>query len=354
LHEAYAVQEQEAGMQGEYSGARIITPAVIIRITLARAPKGMAPQTIFKTRKSIVGASASPVQTAPLSGRAIVGIRQNNPVTGQSVSSGMVYAPNRGGNVVQAVTWGQPGTEPTKTASHWLRRQIVQSPNLRRRIRKVQVLVDGKPCKHCVQQLAKTVKPVLPPTANLGVRFSPTIQQAQPGGFTSVATGRKKIRYANPMQHTGVAPQGKTKVRKTYRPQSVAPQQRSRPVATATNPYGRPVQQVRKPSMAQTPYRTTSAANMRQAPANPYGPSRQQIRRAPATAMGPKPGTQGMSRPPQGAFNQAAAANRPLTAPRPAPAMPRSMATKAAASMPRKMSTPPKSVLGKVLNEMGL
>lgn len=199
MHEAYEIQETEAAQEMEQetvSSQRIVTPAVIIRITLSPS-KGEA---IFSSPRAIVGATTTKVRRAPLTGQAYVPIRLSNPSNNQVVGQGAVYVPKKGSNVVQMATWARSGSNPVQQAGKWLTTQVQQSPTLRRRLRRVQVLVDGKPCQHCLQKLTANVRTIAPPQSKLQVRYMPT----------AVSQGRKRVpsvqsRAQRPLAQNGVA-----------------------------------------------------------------------------------------------------------------------------------------------------
>ncbi|MEK7257782.1 MAG: hypothetical protein AAB316_23695, partial [Bacteroidota bacterium] len=204
LQEMYELQEQEA-QEFEASfptASRIVTPAVIIRITLAPG-RGRA---IFGSPRAIAGAVlprqtvASPqimttgpqatrlattnvvapvVRRTPVTGRAIIPIRVPDAATGQ-IGKGVVFVPRKGSNVVQIGAWTKPGSNPLRTAGNWLVKQAKKTPALTQRMRRIQVLVDGKPCQTCVKNLHKKVAPVVPPGANLKVRFATSAAGVSP------------------------------------------------------------------------------------------------------------------------------------------------------------------------------
>lgn len=297
LHEAYEMQEQEAALSGEVNGARIVTPAVIIRITLAPARRG-APSAVFGSPRAVVGATSARVQAAPLSGNAYVPLRLRDAQNGRFTGGGAVYVPQRGGNVVQAATWTPPGGNNLRQTGTWLRQQIVQAPALRRRIRRVQVLVDGKPCQHCVKQLASTVKPVVPPGTKLGVRFAPTL------------------------------------------PATAAPQRTVSQAAGTRNGYGTVPQ--RRP-MATTPrpgYATTASQPLQAAP--PRRPVSQPVSQQRLVAPRPRPMTPA----------PVSTAPRRAAAPPLPPRNPQTGKFVSAAAKPA--AGAPKSVLGQALREVGL
>lgn len=252
LHEAYEIQEQEADLRGEVNGTRIVTPAVIIRITLA--PVRGRRTAVFGSPRAIVGATSARVQTAPLSGAAYVPIRTQDTATGQTAAKGVVYVPQRGGNVVQAATWAPRGVSTVQQAGRWLRRQIVQTPTLRKRIRKVQVLVDGKPCQHCVKQLTASVRPVTPPNTPVGVRFTPALSAASAPARRVAApirtVAQRPLRRPYQIAAPGPLTTPRRSVANVGRPAApVAARPRTTPLQAATRPTARPA--------APTPLRAT-------------------------------------------------------------------------------------------------
>jgi hypothetical protein len=155
-----------------------VTPAVIIRITLAPIGRGRA---IFGSPRAVAGAVRPIVKQTPTTGSSYVPVQTADQATGQT-GGGAVFVPRNGSNVVNAATWAPAGGNPIRQAGNWIVRQARKTPAVGRRIKKVQVLVDGKPCPSCVKQLAKTVSTVAPNGAKLKVRFT------NPGRGTAATT----------------------------------------------------------------------------------------------------------------------------------------------------------------------
>ena len=178
LHEAHELQremetpESEGEMTAQrrrHHRTRIVTPSVVIRITLA--PMGSGGK-IFGSPRGVVGATKRTVNAAPLSGKPYVPIATKSATTGQTVGGGAVYVPKSGGNAVQLSTWAGRGDKALQQASSWIQQQAKQSPALKKRGRKVQVLIDGKPCADCVRQFSQDVSKSLPQNQDIKVRYT--------------------------------------------------------------------------------------------------------------------------------------------------------------------------------------
>ena len=253
LNEAHELQNEAHEMAYETSGRRtqrIVTPAVIIRITLAPMRGGK----IFGTPKAIVGATQQTVSTVPSTGKAIVPIATRSATTGQTVGSGAVYVPKSNSNVIQASNWAVQGGDALQQAGSWVRKQVQALPTLKKRVRKVQVLIDGKPCASCVNQFSQNVANALPPNSAIKVRHTrrPTAATSTlrvPNTPQTTATGTRTPRLTTgaispqPRPTTGVGtvpirPRATATASATTRP--IAATLPQRPRAISTTPTARP------------------------------------------------------------------------------------------------------------------
>ncbi len=210
LHEAYGVQELEgessAGQSNGYSQRRsvnISTPMVVIRITLA---PGRRP--IFPARRTI--ADAIPARTPGATAASMPYVPVQAPVvagTAPSPARGVVFLPPKGANQVHVAT------NSPAYAGDWVRRQAQVLPAFGQRIRRVQVLVDGKPCKTCVSSLVRNVQPVMPAGTRVNVRYTRPATASRLNQPVATLGSRPVIRY----------PQAPS----ASRPTSTGPQSRS-------------------------------------------------------------------------------------------------------------------------------
>lgn len=165
LHEwesAYETGQSETAAPGRRV-VRISTPMVVIRITLAPG-KG---RRIFPSSRFIADATTPVVRRNTKTGASVPPhVRIAAPVSTASgvKPKGVVFMPRTGSRQVNVVT------NSATYAGRWLQQQQKRTPGLFQRVRRVQVLVDGKPCRVCAQRLYRRVRPLVPATANVNLR----------------------------------------------------------------------------------------------------------------------------------------------------------------------------------------
>lgn len=341
LQEVYEIQEMEGETSGPTTsnrrrGARRLrfqTPVVIIRISLApaRTPIFTSPQVITDAQTS------RPVVT-PTSAKPYVPIQAPQGVAPDGIQPrGVVFMPQRNTNQVYVAT-----NSPTYAGS-WIRRQSQTQPAFGRRIRKVQVLVDGKPCTSCVNQLVKSARPAMPQGTRMAVRH---VQN--PGTSTNAVPYRATNRPVNPNL---IRPMGYQQTRPPAGLRSGnTTGQIQRPIAPATTtrrPQA-PVAQVRRPM-------PPSTGPVTLAPRRPNGQFAP--RQQPTTGMRPVAPTQ--QRPaqqqPTGQRPVAPVQQRPQLQ-RPAP-QPQGLIRRAPVAGPMRSTVPQRetqSFLGALFGESGL
>jgi hypothetical protein len=180
-HEMTQAETQEvSGETHEIGNAPIrrkrtlVTPTVIIRISLAPMQNGQA-NTVFGAPNQIVGATSHTVANTPTSNQPYIPIRTVDTATGRTSGSGMVYVPKHNANVIKVATIAKPGVNSLRQATNWVAKQVKTIPALADRITGVKILSNAKPCKACAQKALTSVAKIAPKASNnLKIRFTGT------------------------------------------------------------------------------------------------------------------------------------------------------------------------------------